>query len=395
MDEPNAVVRRIEWRELFPWVILFRTFRLAVSPPSLMLATLAVLLAPLGWQLAARVCFDRSQRLERLVARGLVPQAANSRLAEELPAAPRSFFLPVRSGLLEAYFDLAEPLARCFRLEITLREVDFYGLGFVWTLALWSFPGGYITRSAVVQLASETSSGVRPTLQFAARRYLWYFLAPLYPLLGVALLAIPIVLIGWLLRLSVGLGVIAAGLLWLPVVVLGVAAMWLLGGLLFGWPLMWPTISAERDGDPFEAFSRSYSYVYGKPLHYFFYVVVAALFGALCLAVVEGAARLVQEFGFWALAWGSGGNLAADIRQQALDIAQGDHVWMREGRAWRFGTTLIGWTLALVHAVATAFRFSYFFAVASGIYLLLRHDVDEKESDEVYLETQASASPTS
>ena len=84
---------------------------------------------------------------------------------------------------------------------------------------------------------------------------------------------------------------------------------------------MWPTISAERDGDPFEAFSRSYSYVYGKPLHYFFYVVVAAAFGALCWAVVPGRRLIVQEFGFWALAWGGGGEAVERFATQSLDFA--------------------------------------------------------------------------
>ena len=110
---------------------------------------------------------------------------------------------------------------------------------------------------------------------------------PLYPLLGHRApghsdrAARPAVCVSRL-----GFGSVLAGLLWIFVVIAGLGALWLFGGLIFGWPLMWPTISAERDGDPFEAFSRSFSYVYGKPLHYFFYVVVAAAFGALCWAVV-------------------------------------------------------------------------------------------------------------
>jgi hypothetical protein len=130
-----------------------------------------------------------------------------------------------------------------------------------------------------LQLATETAA-VAPTAQFAARRYLWYALTPLYPLVGVLLLAVPIALLGLPLRISPSLGSVLAGLAWLLVVVASLGASWLLGGLLFGWPLMWPTISAERDGDPFEAFSRSYSYVYGKPLHYSS-TSFAAAFGAV------------------------------------------------------------------------------------------------------------------
>jgi hypothetical protein len=28
----QGVLRRISWRDLFPWLILFRTFRIAISP---------------------------------------------------------------------------------------------------------------------------------------------------------------------------------------------------------------------------------------------------------------------------------------------------------------------------------------------------------------------------
>jgi hypothetical protein len=200
------------------------------------------------------------------------------------------------------------------------------------------------------------------------------------------LLAVPIGFVGLFLRLSLGLGAVVAGLVWVLVMLASLAAMWLLGGLLFGWPLMWPAISAEQEGDAFEAFSRSYSYVYGKPLHYFLYVMVAAMFGALSWAVVTVAGELVQEFGFWALAWGSGREAAALVREQALDFAQGEEGWLRSGVGWKVGTGLIGILLIVLHAVVTAFRFTYFFAAASGIYLLLRLDVDEKELDEVYVE---------
>src|SRR5262249_1838712 len=153
--------------------------------------------------------------------------------------------------------------------------------------------------------------------------------------------------------------------------------------LIFGWPLMWPTISAERDGDAFEAFSRSYSYVYGKPLHYFFYVVVAAIFGALCWAVVEIAALFVQEFGFWALAWGGGGDPVARIHDLADTLARG-RGWPQTGNSLLdVGATLVGLVVAVIRSAAIAFRYTYFFCVASAIYLLLRYDVDEKEMDEI------------
>jgi hypothetical protein len=183
-----------------------------------------------------------------------------------------------------------------------------------------------------------------------------------------------------------GFGAALAGFTWPLMILLGLAAMWLVGGLMLGFPLMWPTISAERDGDPFEAFSRSYAYVYGKPLHYLFYAIVAALFGALSFIVVLLAVVIVREFGFWALSWGAGGSLAAELRADALDFLSGEFEPARTGILWRIGGTLIALMVAIIESVTSAFRFSYFFCAASAIYLLLRHDVDEKEIDEVFVE---------
>jgi len=392
-DTPGAI-RHIAWRELFPWLILFRSFRIAISPSLLVLATVAVLIHPLGWRLGGLVFLSKEERAVRAQVNDVVPQAANSQLARLVPRAPQWFFPLASPPILDAFFDLAEPLKRFFQLEISLREEAYYAFGFLWTLAVWAFPGGVITRRAIVQLATDMPTGIRREGNYACRRYLWYFLAPLYPILGLVLLAIPIAILGLLVRIAPGFGALVAGLCWLLVAIASLGATWLFGGLIFGWPLMWPTISAERDGDPFEAFSRSYSYVYGKPLHYFFYVVVAAAFGALCWTVVAVAAQLVQEFGFWALSWGGGAQRAAALHDDAVAFAMSGALPGDEGRIWSAGAVLIGLVVGLIEAIKWAFRFTFFFTAASAIYLLLRQDVDEKEMDEVFIdepETEAAA----
>ena len=385
----SDILRRISWRDVFPWLILFRTFRIAISPSLLAVATLAVFLSPWGWRLADLI-FQPLPHTERATWRERIPSDDTSLLFQNIPAAPLGYLPTARTALLDAHFYLAEPLWRCFQLQMTLRETAYYAFGMLWMLALWSFPGGMITRRAIVQLATESPTSMVGTASYAGRRYLSYFLTPLYPLCGIAALALPIAFLGLFVGYSLGYGSILAGLAWIFVALAGLGAMWLFGGLIFGWPLMWPTISAERDGDTFEAFSRSYSYVYGKPLHYFFYVVIAAAFGALSLAVVEVAASLVQEFGFWALSWGAGSANAQTLRAAALDFAALRPALSGQSSALHLGTTLIGLVVALIQSVAVAFRFTYFFAAASAIYLLLRQDVDEKEMDEIHLEGEQS-----
>jgi hypothetical protein len=49
--------------------------------------------------------------------------------------------------------------------------------------------------------------------------------------------------------------------------------------------------------------------------------------------------------------------------------------------------------VALIRAVVNAYTFSFFWCVASAIYLLLRQDVDEKEMDEVLLDDAKAVTP--
>ena len=74
------------------------------------------------------------------------------------------------------------------------------------------------------------------------------------------------------------------------------------------------------------------------------------------------------------------------LHDRALEVAAGRLPPQEVSRGLAVGATLIGWCVALIHAARDAFRFTFFFAAASAIYLLLRHDVDEKEMDEVHLE---------
>jgi hypothetical protein len=119
-----------------------------------------------------------------------------------------------------------------------------------------------------------------------------------------------------------------------------------------------------------------------------FYALVAALFGAVCLAVVVGVATLLTEFGFWALAWGGGGENVAQIRLLVEAVLSDNQAALQAEprKTLVFGSTLFALVVGLVRAVVRGYTFSFFWCVASAIYLLLRRDVDEQEMDEVYQE---------
>ena len=379
MSDERGPVRHIAWRELFPWLTLLRAFRMAVSPTVLLLATLGVFVSSLGWQVAPYIFLTQEQRttltrVSNLSARA-EPAPHEESLIGKTPPAVRKYLPGEMSGLIEPYLELSEPVARLLSYRITINETAYYLFGFLWSLAVWAFAGGFITRRAVVKIGIEDTPGLVETAQFACRRWLWYFLAPLYPLLGILILLVLHIPLGWFMELDVGVAV--AGLVWIFVLIAGVAAAWLLIGTLLGWPLMWGALSAERDGDAFEAFSRSFSYVYGRPLHYLFYAVVASLLGGLGFALAFVFVQLLFDFGLWAVSWGAG-----------HDRVQAIHTLMETGapsQPLQFGIVLLWFWRSVVATFLQGYVFAYFWSAAGIIYLLMRLDVDEKEMDEVYL----------
>ena len=204
----QGVLRRISWRDLFPWLILFRTFRIAISPSLLALATAASILsfrrlAGVGVRLHSP---RRRSKLGQSPAAGGYPSARNSQLNEyHLPDAVRPYLPAAPDGFFDGYFELAEPWQRLFQLEagLTLGESAYFAFGTLWTLD----PVGVCRRrhhAAGGRAArhGRTRWAFVPAVKFAGRRYLWYFLTPLYPLLGVVLLAIPIAILGLPTRLG-------------------------------------------------------------------------------------------------------------------------------------------------------------------------------------------------
>lgn len=393
-DQPEPL-RAVSWRDLCPWLIIFRVFRYAASFPVLALATAAVLLTPLGWRLSERL-FLREDISSVAAFDAYSAEPGNLRrwplTLNDVPAGAdlRGFELARRvygqatGEIASVFHGLVEPFRQLFNSRWTLAEFAFFLFSGLWTLAVWAFLGGAMTRLVVARLATEQRVGLRASLRHALRKFPAYFLGPLFPLLGVLVLAAFLALFGLLLRAG-DVGVLIAGVLWFVVLLAGFGMAYLLLGLLFGWPLMWVAVSAERNADFFEAVSRSYSYARQAPLKYLFYALVALLYGGLCWLLVQIFAEAVLTLGQWGVAWGAGRERSFALSQTVHAVTAGIPGEFPSPR-WRTGATLIaGWT-GLVRVVATAFAFSFFWSAFCAIYLLLRYDVDRREMDEVWLE---------
>ncbi len=174
-------------------------------------------------------------------------------------------------------------------------------------------------------------------------------------------------------------GLVLGGILWPLVLVAGFLMAVLLLGLLFGWPLMWAAISAEGT-DSFDALSRTYAYVFQRPLRYLFYVIVAGVIGWLGWIVVREFAAGIVWLGYWAAGWGCGQATIASI------LNPGDEL----SGVGQFGAGLIRFWAGCVKMLAVGYCFSYFWTASAAVYFLLRHDVDATEMDEVFLDADAA-----
>ncbi len=413
IDQESEKIRAVAWSEICPWLCLFRTFRLAIRIRALLLGAVAAFLTVTVWAVLGYV-FSGDSSISGQINRIAPPKRCpwttllivvpdwpmgfgdrpSAIKEDELPGLPEepgdqtsadqpmglddlpSWSNKEQPGPIRAVWQkLSEPFALIFSADTGITSLIYLLLCGLSAVLIWAFFGGAITRSAALELAADERIGTRELVTFVARRWRAYAAAPLFPLLGVLLAVIGIFVVGFFLKFNVTMWV--AAVLWPLLLVGGLMMAVLLLGLCFGWPLMWPTISSEGT-DSFDALSRTYAYLFQKPLHYLFYVVVAGLFGLLGWLLVANFAAAVIALTDWAASWGCGNERFGDIVESKKSLgAMGDSA-----------AVLIDFWRGCVKLLAVGFLYSYFWTAATAIYFLLRRDVDATEMDEIFVEEE-------
>ncbi|HQU43290.1 MAG: hypothetical protein B7Z73_14395, partial [Planctomycetia bacterium 21-64-5] len=274
---------------------------------------------------------------------------------------------------LGVWRQLRAPFRQLFERRLGVTGLAFLLCCCIWAVAVWALFGGAITRRAALQLGREENLGLRGSLRYAAGKWRSYFAAPLLPLVGILIFSCPLLVLGLLMRFD--LGVLLAGLVWPLALLTSLIMAMLLLALLFGWPLMWPTISTEST-DSFDALSRSWSYVYHRPLHYLFYAAVVTVLGGLGWLFVAYFADWVAYLPAWAASWTAGSERMDDLFGSGTDL----------GTIGRWGAKLLRFWGGCVRLLALGFVYSYFWTASTAIYLLLRRDDDGTDLDDVYIE---------
>lgn len=302
----------------------------------------------------------------------------------------------------------------------------------LWNVAVWAFCGGVITRIAAVQFAGKERISLTQAVRFVASRYSSYLLSPVVPLGVIAVIVLAMLLYGLVAMIPILGDLILYGL-GMPLVILGGIAIAVLLVGLVGYPLMYPTVSAEGS-DTFDALSRSYNYVFQAPWHYLWYNLVAILYGAAVVFFVVFMGSLVVYMGKWAVSqapWSEesgrkpdflfiyapesfgwkellleGSPIAVDARpvedehtkrlrmeyvpenQLTFDQYKSQYTWWN----WAGAGMTTFWMVA-VFLLVIGFSYSYSWSAATMIYLLMRRKVDETEMDEVYVEEEQPEAP--
>ncbi|QDU76520.1 hypothetical protein Pan97_35710 [Bremerella volcania] len=344
MSEERGLLRGISWHECFPWLILFRATLIGFYLRVLLLAYLGVCLLSLGHWIGLH----------------LFGSWVNDGAGPVLASSPTHFLQIVREGLEgENPFQVIFPTPTFGGLLVFL----FFSLWYITTFAIF---GGAISRIAAMEFSVNDRCGLKGALGHSLRKFISYFLSPIFPMIGVTMLMVILLVFGLINWLGPWAAVVT-GIFGFIAVLVSLGIGMLVVPLILGWPLMWGAISTECS-DHFDALSRCYAYVTQRPFHYLWYLLVAFVGGSVgffAMSLLVGTSLAALSTG---LQWGQGLEQTEVILTHSVS-----------GPVWRF------W-YGVVQLLIPAYSFGYFFAVFSGIYLLLRRDVDQAEMDEIVLD---------
>ena len=448
MSSAPPEIQRFDWSTVFPWTIIFKSLGPACSVSVIALALVGVVATPMGW-IVSETLFINSQKfldndpllaeiaeINRSPYKGVFLASENSQNKLQLLGTQLS-------GPRLVFEQMIKPFYAVFGGADTGREFVYFLVGSMWSIAVWSFVGLGIARISLLRLTRNEKAGLDDAFDYSMEKFGTCFAAIAMPIGLALLLCIPTFLIGLLLGFN--FTAMLVGAFWFLVLAIAFCMGLLLLGLMVGWPLVVSSVAAEGQ-NAFDAITRAYAYTFQRPVHYFFYALVAIVFGGICWLIVYQFTESVIRLSYWSTAWGANrvstqrideikgilptGNLESitDITSQfqdpqlqnvpqqnaptpgpdvqndgppildpdAVDATElteddldtGPYQFRTESDESAFLTSarrMIGFWTSFARTLAAAFIHGLFWCMASAIYLLLRRDVDEMEMDEIYL----------
>ena len=377
----GGIVHEVCWSDALPWWILFRAAGASFGPTVIILAVLGSVAMQAGWSACDRaglvVATPGSDFVLPQVGRGdLVLTPPNGVADAPNPLAPSAeamgWLPPLAAMMPGPILHVLRLVTVPFQPTAEVADVMAASVRVGWFILVWAIFGTAITRCVALKLASEEPLGPLGALGYGSKKWPPAVNSVLFVLFGIVAMSIPGALLGLAMRTEVG--TYAVGIIW-PLVLLGAVVLAILAiGVVVGWPLMVAAVGVER-ADSFQAISTAFSYVYQRPLHYLFHAAVALIVAIPAFAAAGLLADATSTLALWAASFGMGHDRTAQV-VHGLGSLDGGAVALGPLRFWTSGlVTLLG-----------SFGWGYFWAIATASYLVLRHDVDGTEMDEIVID---------
>lgn len=391
MPHSTGSIHEVRWNELFPWLVLAKAWRASLLVRVLAFAWIGLLLTQLGWRACDRLFSEPSNQTSSNIITREINDALYKSVGHTVRTNdPLNYWIWVQKPfqgegpLVRGWKLLSDPIVRLFDSRASAKRCFLSLCSTLWAIAVWAIFGTAIARTSAYYCTRQEI--ITPLTAGRDAVMSWPSTAggPLLVLLFAFLLALPLAIVGLLIRAD--LFAIIAGGLWLFTLVWGLGLAIVLIALWIGWPLMWATVAVERS-DAFDAASRTAAYVYQRPLRFAFYVLVAAVLGMIGQLIVSGFATVTNQIADWAISWGSGNERLASLTSPIGDGANeptldGSGIW-----TWR----LIGFWKQMLATLVASYPLAYLFSASVGIYLLLRFDVDDTEMNEISVDLRENS----
>lgn len=395
MADDGAALGNLTFSQAFPFIHIFRSFRVATHLSKLFLALFLLLLV-----------YGGGRAMD-----GLWPQrylAMSGELGYVQPdndyTAPQGIFITFFAYEVQQVENVAESVIS-IQWQGMLISVEhfcidgpawFFGqhplfaaIFTFWFMIFWAIFGGAISRIAAVHVTRDEKIAVRQALRFSIGKILSFLFAPLIPLGIFIAIGIVLAIAGWILLHIPYAGPIVLGIFLILAIACGFVMTLILLGLIGGFNLMYPTIAVEGS-DSFDAISRSFSYVYARPWRLIWYTLLAIIYGSITYLFMRYVIWLILALTHYFLGWWLGG--AALARWQAIWVTPvmfplPYHVNFNtlDNFGDKTAAGIISVWVYLTIAMLGAFAISFYFSASTVIYVLLRAKVDATELEDIYL----------
>lgn len=405
-ESPNRVViDRVDWKSVLPVLRLASALKYALQPGKLLVALIAVLAIHFSGLLLGELFHATESHVTTgsEIEAGMMATRAHSDASPYEAAVGmqaqafvdfKQAALALDHGFGPGERGVADALGAMF-MHIPAAIFDqhpwFTLLFAVDVLFVLFMAGGVICRMAATQVCRQQATSLRDAVGFVSRRWAWYLLSPLMPLLLMLLVGALLILAGLILFNAPWLDAVGAlvyGLLLLGGFVIAIMLVLLLLSLF----LMPPALSVEGT-DGFDTIARSFNYILFRPWQYAGYLFGSAVYLAVVSVLVTMLAGLTVSATYSFVDIGSISDLPAapPTVDGAMAFSETRHDMMLAGvdaaaQSESSSSLVSAWIVTrwfeLVAAFVTAILFSTLCCLQTQVYVLMRRSADGTPMDQ-------------